>query len=537
MRSDYEILGSLGKGGQAHTWKARQISTGELVALKELRFTDVEGWKAIELFEREAQVLQSLNHAHIPAYLDFFTEDSEQGLTLYLAQELVQGHTLHEDLKINGRWSEARCAEALESLLEVLVFLHDRVPPVIHRDIKPSNILCGEEGHLSLIDFGAVQVNEGKTMLSTVVGTPGYMPMEQMIGQASPASDLYSLGVTIAQCLTGKGPTEISLRGSRLDFRPFVEHDSAVLHVLERMTEPDLERRFPHARAALEALRQAQALPAPLDTAPVPGMALDIELIDRLVYDGETLDPQQPFPALASPRSFWGTMGEGYVIERPAEPPLLHPSLQKAQAKGFSFVGRQTRFEMPFVTHREAWVSPDGALYLVCSTDSNGEEIEIFSCLNDGRSLCQGKDLEEENTSLKQGTLRLLGDFDVDCARHRQAMQARMEQSGAQPFRHLDMTSLMAWMDHAWLGLPEPEDEEDSEGGNLWDILLAVFLSPFIFLVFLIVAVFNFPGYVLKWKAMQRQLAQETQARHTLPETTSSESKAQAQVHEAQRHK
>jgi serine/threonine protein kinase len=90
--------------------------------------------------------------------------------------------------------------------------LHARVPPVLHRDIKPANVILRPDGAPALVDFGAVRTvfrtaEEGG---STVVGTFGYMPFEQYMGQASPASDLYALGATLLHLITGRGPSEFA---------------------------------------------------------------------------------------------------------------------------------------------------------------------------------------------------------------------------------------------------------------------------------------------------------------------------------------
>jgi serine/threonine protein kinase len=102
--------------------------------------------------------------------------------------------------------------------------LHARVPPVLHRDIKPANVILRPDGAPVLVDFGAVRTvfraaAEGG---STVVGTFGYMPFEQYMGQASPASDLYALGATLLHVITGRGPAEFATprrrgRGARAD--------------------------------------------------------------------------------------------------------------------------------------------------------------------------------------------------------------------------------------------------------------------------------------------------------------------------------
>src|SRR6185503_314055 len=104
-------------------------------------------------------------------------------------------------------------------LLGVLDYLHSRVPPVLHRDIKPANLIVRPDGSIARVDFGAVRnvFRSPDEDGSTVVGTHGYMPYEQYMGQASPASDLYALGATLLHLITGRGPSEFATRDGAVE--------------------------------------------------------------------------------------------------------------------------------------------------------------------------------------------------------------------------------------------------------------------------------------------------------------------------------
>ncbi|WP_310427432.1 protein kinase domain-containing protein [Chamaesiphon sp. VAR_48_metabat_135_sub] len=253
----YEILGVLGEGGSGFTYRALDPKTQQLVALKALSLHQINDWKAIELFEREAQVLSTLNCDGIPKYIDYFTTDLDGDLYFYIVQELAPGKTLLEWIRAGWRATEAEVKTITIQILEILVYLHRHHPPIVHRDLKPSNILRTEDGKISLVDFGAVQQTYHDTFLrgSTVVGTYGYMAPEQFRGQAVPVTDLYGLGATILHLLTHRSPAEIPQDGLRLNFRDRLQVSSSFADWLERMLEPDVANRFSSSTKALEVLK------------------------------------------------------------------------------------------------------------------------------------------------------------------------------------------------------------------------------------------------------------------------------------------
>lgn len=244
----FEIRGEIGRGSQAVTFRAFDRETGRVVALKELDFRRVEDWKSQELFEREGKTLQALDHPAIPRYVAAFAVEDDDSYRLFLAQEFVDGPTLAEELAGGKRWSEDELLADVTLLLEALRYLHERSPAVIHRDVKPSNIIRRADGRLALVDFGAVQNSLPQTVGgSTVIGTPGYMPMEQLMGRAAPASDLYALGATLVHLLTGTAPSALPVERNRMVFRDKVRVSPWLLRVLHKLTEPNIEDRYTEA--------------------------------------------------------------------------------------------------------------------------------------------------------------------------------------------------------------------------------------------------------------------------------------------------
>jgi eukaryotic-like serine/threonine-protein kinase len=261
----YRILQELGRGGTGITYLAETLETGQKVALKELSLKGLKDWKQIELFEREARTLEGLDHPAIPDYVDYFQVDKADNRLFYLAQEFAEGTSLADLVETGWRADVAEVRRIAMAVLKVLDYLHRLQPPVVHRDIKPQNIIRREDGHIYLVDFGAVQTIYRDTMShgSTVVGTYGYMAPEQFRGQAVPATDLYGLGATLLFLLTHQSPADLPQQGLAIDFRPHVAVPPPLADWLEQLLAPLVEDRFASAQDALQALRRPPSTPAP----------------------------------------------------------------------------------------------------------------------------------------------------------------------------------------------------------------------------------------------------------------------------------
>ncbi len=253
----YKIISVLGRGGMATTYAATDCDSNQSVAIKVLSLRQSSQWKAIELFEREAQVLASLNHPQIPKYLDYFHVDLESDRRFYLVQELIEGESLAAIAQNGVRLTELEVKEIAIQILNVLCYLHELSPPVVHRDIKPQNLIRRPDGAIALVDFGAVQDIYRNTIAggSTFVGTYGYMAPEQFRGQASCASDLYGLGATLLFLLTHRSPAELPQNRMKIDVRACTNVSPDFANWLEQAIEPTTEDRFNSARTALEVLQ------------------------------------------------------------------------------------------------------------------------------------------------------------------------------------------------------------------------------------------------------------------------------------------
>lgn len=251
----YELVEPLANHDNRQTWIAldQEQSPPQQVVVKCLTVNSSEHWQSLKLFERESQVLQALDHPQIPDYLDFF--ELEEGFGFGLVQEYIPGKSLKQLLNEGNHFEREQVQKIAQSLLKILIYLHELSPPVLHRDIKPSNIVLDEDERLYLVDFGAVQTQgatEGQTF--TVVGTYGYAPMEQYGGRAIAASDLYSLGATLIHLLTGVAPINLSQDENGFNFAAQTNVEQPFVNWLVKLAHPQLRKRFSSANEALETL-------------------------------------------------------------------------------------------------------------------------------------------------------------------------------------------------------------------------------------------------------------------------------------------
>jgi serine/threonine protein kinase len=264
-RQGYQVIQKLGsnyQGGRI-TYKAINLNTQQPVVIKQFRFaTGSSDWSGNKAVEREIQVLRSLNHPGIPRYLDSF----DPGDGICLVQEYKNAQPLSAPRSFDP--DEIKCIAV--SVLEILVYLQNRIPPVIHRDIKPENVLVDDRLNVYLVDFGFARIGGGEVaaLSSMVAGTTGFMPPEQLLNRPlTEASDLYGLAATLICLLTGTKSTEITNlidSSFRINFKHLVPKLSLrFIGWLEKMVQPNFNDRFANAEAALEALKPLYVIRLP----------------------------------------------------------------------------------------------------------------------------------------------------------------------------------------------------------------------------------------------------------------------------------
>ncbi len=199
---DYEILGILGAGGMGKVYKVRNTISDRVEAMKIL-LPDLAGQKDLaDRFLREIKVLASLNHPNIAALRTALTLDNQ----LVMIMEFVDGVTLSSRLH-QGAIPPTQAVKYIDQVLDALSYAHKQ--NIIHRDIKPANMMLTPDGVVKLMDFGIARSGSDRslTMTGTTLGSLNYMPPEQVKGDpADNRSDLYSLGVSLYEMVTGQLP-------------------------------------------------------------------------------------------------------------------------------------------------------------------------------------------------------------------------------------------------------------------------------------------------------------------------------------------
>jgi serine/threonine protein kinase/alpha-tubulin suppressor-like RCC1 family protein len=207
LDTEYEMLRELGRGGTAVVHLARKRSTGAEVAIKLIRATYLEDEEALARFAREARFTARLDHPNVVPILDVLALDTG-GIALIMAH--VAGRTLKQLIRDSGRLNPEHAERVVRDIANGLNAAHSL--GIVHRDVKPENIFIDDTGRALLADFGLARsmTNETQlTMSGVAIGTPAYMPPEQIDGGVIDArGDIYSLGLVGWEALSGQRPWE-----------------------------------------------------------------------------------------------------------------------------------------------------------------------------------------------------------------------------------------------------------------------------------------------------------------------------------------
>jgi outer membrane protein assembly factor BamB/tRNA A-37 threonylcarbamoyl transferase component Bud32 len=257
--SRYSIQSVVGIGGMGAVYCARDLhfpNVVKRVAVKEMinlaRDPAIHN-TIVRNFEREANILATLNHPSIPRIYDYFSQDDRS----YLIIEFIEGKDLEEILLDSEDFiPEVQVVNWAIELCDVISYLHNNKPePIIFRDIKPSNIMVDIHGHILLVDFGIAKTfRTGQK--GTMIGTEGYSPPEQYKGEATQRADIYALGATLHHLLTKRDPRlEPPFSFEERKIRPINPAVSAELEaVIYTALNYDPEKRYSSAEEMKDAL-------------------------------------------------------------------------------------------------------------------------------------------------------------------------------------------------------------------------------------------------------------------------------------------
>jgi eukaryotic-like serine/threonine-protein kinase len=242
----YEIQGSLGRGGTAEVFRAREKKTGAVFALKVLGAAGTRDEATRRAFVEEARMLEKLAH---PGLVKGYGV-ARSGTTYFSRLECIEGRTLLEWLDDGQLFDEPVALRIVLAVAEVLDYLASN--SVIHRDVKPGNLMLDEDGRIKLIDLGFAALAGTQCASGAAIGTKEYLPPEQALGggAADMRSDIYSLGVTLFQLVVG-----------RLPFEGSTDQEILRKHVTEALSSPELKGRgiSPHLHYFVQKMMAKEA--------------------------------------------------------------------------------------------------------------------------------------------------------------------------------------------------------------------------------------------------------------------------------------
>jgi len=262
LNQRYRILKPLGKGGMGAVYKAQDSQLGDrAVAIKEMSQRGLdpqELQEAADAFKNDAHMLAGLFHRHLPRIYDHFSDAGRW----YLVMDFIDGDTLEDYLtKAGGKLPMKEVLDIGIQLATVLSYLHQHQPPIIFRDLKPANVMRTPDGDLFLIDFGiARHFKQGQARDTIAYGSAGYSAPEQYgKAQTTPQSDIYSLGATLHQSLSGNEPYLTPFKFAPLT-DPAIPNELKSL--ITRMVDMDANKRPRSANEVRQELRRIVNLPA-----------------------------------------------------------------------------------------------------------------------------------------------------------------------------------------------------------------------------------------------------------------------------------
>lgn len=284
----YVLVEQIGVGGMAIVYRAIDRNTGHSVAVKVLKSEFNRDAEFVSRFQREAEAASKMTHHNIVNLLDVGMD----GENRYLIMEYVKGKTLKEVIQEKGRLTAPVAVQITIRILSALQHAHQN--GIIHRDIKPQNILVHADGHIKVADFGIARMANSSTLTrgDSVMGSVHYFSPEQAQGKGTDVtSDLYSVGVTLYEMLTGRvpfdGDSPVAIAMQHLHAAPepirryAPEVPEAICHVCMKAMEKDPAYRYRSAREMASELR----------------MALEGRVSEMQPRLAETLTPAPPVPS------------------------------------------------------------------------------------------------------------------------------------------------------------------------------------------------------------------------------------------------
>ncbi len=284
LQKRYKILKVLGSGGICTVYLAQDLLLPKVWAIKEFSNQNLASEEKIKIesqFNKEAEILSSLNHPGLPEIADFFSENENK----YIVMEFFEGETLEDIIKKENRPLEEEKVRlwALQ-ICEILDYLHSHKPCIIHRDIKPQNLIVTKENEIKFIDFGIARIfNPVKKQDTIFMGTPGFASPEQFgQGQTDPRSDIFSLGATLHYLLSNHDPGNNPFMFAPLSiYKPDISKDMEEVIIKSLEIEPS--HRFSSVKEIIKVLSN-QVRVSDLPSIPWPLLEPSEILLNNVPY-------------------------------------------------------------------------------------------------------------------------------------------------------------------------------------------------------------------------------------------------------------
>lgn len=326
----YEIIMKIGSGGMADVYKAKDHVLNRLVAIKVLKQEYSTDATFVKKFRVEAQSAAGLSHPNIVNVYDVGEDDG----VYFIVMELVQGITLKNYIDMKGKLDIREALNISVQIASGLSAAHEN--RIIHRDIKPQNIIMSRDGKVKVTDFGIAKVADSTTVTTTAAGTVHYISPEQARGGYSDErSDIYSLGITMYEMVTGRVPFEgetnvaVALMHIQSEITPPRQLEPSIPVSFEKIilkcTQKKPERRYASARELIADLRKVLTHPDG-EYVIIPGA---IPQGRTIVMNDNDIDSLKA----ASLRKNLGTKPEETYVEEPEEEEEEKPVQKSAQKK------------------------------------------------------------------------------------------------------------------------------------------------------------------------------------------------------------
>ncbi len=326
----YEIIMKIGSGGMADVYKAKDHVLNRLVAIKVLKQEYSTDATFVKKFRVEAQSAAGLSHPNIVNVYDVGEDDG----VYFIVMELVQGITLKNYIDMKGKLDIREALNISVQIASGLSAAHEN--RIIHRDIKPQNIIMSRDGKVKVTDFGIAKVADSTTVTTTAAGTVHYISPEQARGGYSDErSDIYSLGITMYEMVTGRVPFEgetnvaVALMHIQSEITPPRQLEPSIPVSFEKIilkcTQKKPERRYASARELIADLRKVLTHPDG-ECVVIPGA---IPQGRTIVMNDDDIDSLKA----ASLRKNFGTKPEETYVEEPEEGEEEKPVQKPVQKK------------------------------------------------------------------------------------------------------------------------------------------------------------------------------------------------------------